>query len=273
MLDSITVVTITRERPHLLVRAIRSVRLQDYSGQIIHTIIVDDCGATAKMLTEGNYPTSQSFTWRLAQRRVGESSGPTRLARLRNSAVNVTETAWICFLDDDNEFEREHLSSLVACAIRTRSPAVHSHRKLFYSDGRPYLERNMPWKRCREERERIYCELRSKGIFTEGSNIVKDRADPKSHPDPARMVDMGEWLFRRELLIRFPFCEEYSYDDWLEVTPEDKKLLHTLVDHSVPIVSTCKPTLKYYLGGYSNRFAIDRSGGKWPRPANEDGCI
>lgn len=260
MLDPITVVTITRERPHLLARAITSVRSQDYHGVINHEIVVDGCAATAKMLAEANYRTNETFSWSLAVRQPNDISGPARLARLRNSAVTRTNTKWISFLDDDNEFERNHLSSLVDCALRSGCAAVHSHRKLFHADGRPYLEQHMPWKRCRREGERIYYDLCAKGVFTKGSNIVRDRADPKNHPDPARMVDMGEWLFQRELLFKFPFCEEYSYEDWLNIIPEDNKLLQTLVEHEIPIASTCQPTLKYYLGGYSNCFNTNVSG-------------
>jgi len=51
-MDSITVITVTRNRPQLLERAILSVRSQDYPGHVMHLIIVDDCNQTVHALEE-----------------------------------------------------------------------------------------------------------------------------------------------------------------------------------------------------------------------------
>jgi hypothetical protein len=72
------------------------------------------------------------------------------------------------------------------------------------------------------------------------------------------MVDTSEWLFERDLLLQIRFCEEYSYEDWVEVRPEDNKLLRSLVAEGVPIACTHAPSLRYYLGGYSNAFSRRR---------------
>lgn len=255
MLPSTAVITITRGRPALLGRAIASVGAQTYAGPITHRILVDDCPATASMLTKLVEAPGSAFEWQFVPRVEHDLDGPARLARLRNMAVRDAASDYVAFLDDDNEFEPNHLGSLVAGALVTGSRAVHSWRRLYQADGTPYLEPRMPWKRDSDEGKRLYQELRTKGVYVPGSNVVRDRADPQGHPDPARTVDMGEWLFDRTLLLEFPFPEHYSHQDWLDVIPEDNKLLQSLIDHNVRIVSTRLPTLRYYLGGYSNAFS------------------
>ncbi len=249
--DAITVITVTRDRLHLLKRAIESVQRQDHDGSIKHLIIIDDCSRT-KTFLESSYDLCAEIEWHWISRNPWEVSGPGRLAKLRNYAVDAANTKWISFLDDDNEFESNHLSSLVACARHTKCEAIHSYRRLFCQDGTPYLEQRWPWSRDRTEGIRIYQELCLKGVLQPGSNIERDRCDPLGYPDPTRIVDTGEWLLARKLLLSFPFCEEYTYDDWINITTEDDKLLQTLVEEQIPIVCTEKPTLKYYLGGYSN---------------------
>lgn len=260
--ENITVITITRGRPNYLQRAAESVQRQDYQGSITHYILIDDCTSTRSFVEERRSFGGQ-VEWHLMPRMPGERSGPSRLAKLRNYAVQEAKTKWISFLDDDNEFEDNHISSLVECAIVTGSEAVHSQRKLFLPDGRPYLECIWPWSRDINERLEIYQQLCQQGVLEPGSNIEKDRCDPLEHPDPVRIVDTSEWLLRRSLLERYPFNDEYTYEDWANITTEDDKLLQQLVRERIPIYSTKKPTLKYYLGGYSNSFDVDQLPNAW----------
>lgn len=257
MEPSITVITITRGRPHLLKRAMASMAGQLYEGPVSHLILVDDCPATASMLTSIADSSSSLFEWIHVGRTHVSVDGPSQLAPLRNLAVRLATSTYIAFLDDDNEFEPNHLATLANCAAVSGCRAVHSWRRLFLPDGAAYLEPRMPWKRDPEEGRRLYQELCAQDVFEVGSNMVRDRVDPKGHPNPARMVDMGEWLFERTLLLEFPFCEQYTYQDWLAVIPEDNKLLSMLVESGIPIASTEQATLRYYLGGYSNSFSTE----------------
>ncbi len=225
-------------------------------------IVIDHCLKTRIFLEENRDLPNTMWHW--MPREHKEKSGPKRLAKLRNYAVQMAETArWISFLDNDNEFEPNHLSSLVACTIRTGCEAVHSQRKLFWSDGTPYLKQRWPWSRDEVKSRQIYRELCIKGVLRPGSNIEQDRCDPLEHPNPVRIVDTGEWLFERSLLIRYPFCEEYTHEDWVSITTEDDKLLQCLVENRVPIASTKTPTLRYYLGGYSNTFEDNQLPNVW----------
>ena len=52
MNDTITVLTVTRQRPDLLQRAIHSVKQQDYQGAIQHLILIDGCMKSYRMLEQ-----------------------------------------------------------------------------------------------------------------------------------------------------------------------------------------------------------------------------
>ena len=118
-MDGITVITLSRNRPVLLKWCTASVQNQDYAGKIQHLILVDNCWETASFLKE-EYQSRQHLTWMLRGRNLDESSGPIHLARLRNLGIRMAETAWICFLDDDNEYEPFYLSKLIEVRKKIR---------------------------------------------------------------------------------------------------------------------------------------------------------
>lgn len=248
----VTVVTVTRRRPELLERCIRSVAGQDYRGTLRHLIVVDDCSETASFLAglEGN---GQGRLRRiLAKRHASESSGPPRLAKLRNLAAKRVDTTWTAFLDDDNEYEPHHIASLVDCAATTGCPAVHSHRQLLYFEGGPFLEARWPWRRAAEEARACYRELVAAGVLEAGSNIVRDRVDASKLGGGIMLVDTSEWLIRTEVLRQVGIPNQFSYEDWVQNLAEDDKLVAALVAAGVKIGCSKQPSLKYYLGGYSN---------------------
>jgi glycosyltransferase involved in cell wall biosynthesis len=246
----VTVITLTRSRTALLARAIASVERQEpFGGPLEHLVLVDDCEETRRSLAASDLP--PSLRWRFFRRENLPESLVPRLARLRNLGVRLARTRWIAFLDDDNEFEPGHLATLVACARATGSPAVHSWGRIFHRDGSPYLEPRIPWAFDPVEAERQHAELCAAGVWENGSNLLRDRADPRDHPNPVRSVDTGMWLFERSLLLRFPFPERYSAEDWATMTTEDDKLMELLIDHDVPVACTRLATFRYYVGGYS----------------------
>lgn len=85
------------------------------------------------------------------------------------------------------------------------------------------------------------------------SNIVRDVFDPIEKVNGIRSVDMGAWLFKTSLLKKVPFIETYSEEDEREMRTEDDKLNHCLAQMGIETGTTALPTLKYYLGGYSNK--------------------
>lgn len=255
MANIITVITLSRKRLEKLLNAIRSVGEQEIAQSIHHIILIDDCAKTREGLNKLKYTGENTLEWKMLPRPGNSINTPARVAFLRNYGINKAKTKWISFLDDDNEFEPNHLSSLLECIQQSGVQAAHSWRKIFNKDGTPYLEERMPWCRSKSKGKEIYQDLKRKGLFIENSNTIADRADPLSAPDRAQMVDMGEWLFSKKLLLAYPFKENYSHEDFVNMIPEDNKLLQALMEGEIKISSTKLPTLRYYLGGYSNAFS------------------
>ena len=256
MSQSITVITITRSRPEKLERAIRSVQRQVCEHPWRHLVLVDDCRKTARMLSAWQ-ALPASVEWRYEQRQAGERSGPGRSSKIRNIGVQRADSRWIAFIDDDNEWETDHLQTLVACAVASGVRAVHSHLQAFHPDGSPYLDPVFPWARETQAGREIYRKMVDQGVYTPGSNIFKDRADPPGTADPVRSVDTGEWLLARDLLLEVPFRTDFDAEDAANLISEDDKLLNDLIERAEPIACTHRATLIYYLGGYSNNFSRD----------------
>ena len=265
--DAVTVITVTRGRPDFLCRAMRSVRDQDCENSIRHVIVVDDDEAAylpvADRAAVDTATPDRSVEWYFERRGTADVPGPPLLARLRNRAVALAATPLVAFIDDDNVFDRNHVSSLVRCMQKTGCPAVHSQMRLVRRDGSPYLEKVSPWKREITAAVARYTELRRHCVYVPWSNVVRDQAHPRDMPGQVQSVDTSEWLFTRELIRTIPFPEVFTDEDWLNMTGEDNKLLAALVAADIPIASTHMPTLNYTLGGYSNDFRHDIVEGEW----------
>jgi len=195
-----------------------------------------------------------TITWRWMARTPEEHSGPGRVGKLRNYGVQLADSTWIAFLDDDNEWTKDHLDGLLCRANETGSRAVHSQRMLLNRDGTPYLEARMPWAHDPQEGQRRYQTLYTKGVVSPGSCIMRDRVDPFDHPDPVQSVDTSEWLLMRELLLEVPFHTDFTALDECEAYGEDDYLLADLITRRELIACSNRPSLLYYLGGFSNNF-------------------
>ena len=255
-MNSVTVITLTRNRPGLLKRAVSSVQNQVCETSIRHFILVDNCEKTRDILTRWK-TVPPNVKWWYVEREADEKSGPGRSAKLRNFGVRQADSPWISFLDDDNEFKTDHLGTLLACAGKTGHRMVHSHRSLYYRDGKPFLEERSPWYPDIDEGIQAYRELRQRGVFVPGSNVMRDIFDPLGTPDPIISVDISEVLMRRELLLEVPFPEAYSQSEGEQHTGEDDKLFWKLHSLGEPVSCTYEATLNYFLGGYSNEFTSD----------------
>jgi glycosyltransferase involved in cell wall biosynthesis len=269
--DPIGVVTLTRRRPDLLRRAMASVYAQDYAGEIEHVIVVDDDAASVLVVRDSPVRRGLRLRAHLVRRPPAERDEPPgdrrrvypRLSRLFNAGVRVSSATWVAFLDDDNEYEPDHLSSLVACAVANGANAVHSGRTMLWPDGSPYRREVWHTVADPEEGARIFQLMCDRGVWVRGTNTLLDRADPVRttslrpssvvrDDDPVLLVDQSVWLIRRELLLRVPIPETFTDQEHTMNTAPDDKLLAVLLDAGVPIFSTRRPTVRYYLGGVSN---------------------
>lgn len=278
--DTIGVVTVTRGRPRLLRRAMDSVYAQDFAGPVEHVIVIDeeDPETAAAALAAPTRP-GLRVTVHAQPRPPAERDEPPgdkrrvypRLSRLFNTGVRISTADWIAFLDDDNEYEPDHLSSLLECAREHGVQVAHSGRTMWYADGAPYLDEAWHTVTDPAEAARIYDVMCAKGVRVRGTNILLDRADPRvpggafrtsstmRAEDPVCLVDQSVWLVRRDLLLRLPIPETFTDAEHEANTAPDDKLLRTLQDNDVPMVATDRPTVRYYLGGVSNRVTRPRA--------------
>ncbi|MGH3620558.1 MAG: glycosyltransferase [Sciscionella sp.] len=234
-------------RPATLLRCIWSVEAQCYDGPIEHVFVIDDCPAACRLLDQQQPHGTRQMHYVL--RTAQDADGPARLAYLRNLAVDVSTHDLIAFIDDDNEWEPDHLASLVA-ARRSADSFSHSERRLFYAGGHPFVAPEFPWKRDVITRRALYARYVELGAVTPGDNIWRDRVDL-----PDTCVDLGEWLLPRQFVLGVQFDLAYSLADWQNILVEDGKLARKINASGLPIISTKRPTLRYYLGGYSNNFS------------------
>ncbi len=250
--EGVTVLTLTRERPDFLERAIRSVSRQRCEVPVRHLVLVDDCLRTKESLARQR-ELPPHVTWEYIPRPEGTVSGQGRAAFLRNLGVRMVGSKWVAFLDDDNEFERDHLQHLMACMRESGCRAVHSWLKIYYRDGRPFVEERDPWTQDPVESRDVFKRMVEKGVRIPGSNIYMNDIDTIDNVDPSIFVDTNEWLLDRGLLLEVPFPEHYSEHDLTRMITEDHKFFSELVSNRICISCSRQPTVRYYLGGYSNR--------------------
>ncbi len=273
--EPVTVITLTRGRPSLVRRAIDSVMAQDYEGLIVHVVVIDECARSAAALaaveTGGGQPGMRRLRVVATTRLWGEqgAAGASRrsvygrMGRLINSVAATATTHWITLLDDDNEYEPDHLRTVVGAANAAGAPAAHSWRRIFNADGSPYLEARFPWIDDERRAAATYRALRERGVWVAGTNILRDRAGPMiggvfrnsviARPcDPVQLVDHSSWLVRRDVFVRHALPESYSQDSIDRGDCPDDMLLLNLLRAGVPIVSSMNASVRYYLGGISN---------------------
>jgi glycosyltransferase involved in cell wall biosynthesis len=258
MAPLITILTVTR-RIEALDRCIDSVQNQHYDGPLVHQLVVDGNEAITSHLAKRAKDSRIPIQWLYVSRDVHDSDGPARLAVLRNQAVELAESEYVAFLDDDNEWEPTHLHSLWSTIEEQSVDIAHSERKLFHHDGSPYLTEEFPWGRDEVSRRAIYAYCLEAGIMERGSNVVHDRMEMRF-----TWIDLGEWLFRREFLIANPFETRYSLWDWYNLNVEDQSLPRAIFESRLSVASTKQSTLHYFLGGYTTKF--DGDGVVWRRP-------
>lgn len=258
MAPLITVLTVTR-RMEALDRCINSVQDQEYGGPLVHQFVVDGNDSIVSHLAKQAKDSRVPIQWTYMPRTAADSDGPARLAVLRNKAVELAESNYVAFLDDDNRWEPVHLQSLWSTITDHRVDIAHSERKLFHQDGSPYLSEEFPWGRDELSRRAIYAYCLVAGIMERGSNVVHDRLEMRF-----TWVDLGEWLFRRNFLLANPFETHYSLWDWYNLNVEDQSLPRAIFESGLSIGSTKQATLHYFLGGYTTKFEGD--GAVWRRP-------
>ena len=112
-------------------RALRSVALQDYEGAISIFVLGDNCRAAQEIPRDLSRTAGLRLTeWSLSGDKELESLPEvSRVAFLRSAALRFVDSRYVCFLDDDNWWEPNHLSSLYAIFRERPVRAAHQSAK------------------------------------------------------------------------------------------------------------------------------------------------
>ena len=249
----LSVVTLSSRGPGYIKRAIQSVSIQDHKGPKEIIIIGDNPRWHPKLLASlstkrlaircFNIQTDQHF-----------ASLPTvkRVSRLRNIALTLIEGDYFCFLDDDNQWEKNHIRTLLTTLQQHGGQAAHSWRYLRDGKGNAWIANRFPW-RCEPARaKQLFRKFTAAGMLSTSEPIFRDSAIAVVDGEDVGAVDMGAWLFSRALIDLVRFETEYSPWEIRNSVTEDDKLLTRLKKRNVPIACSKTATLNYCLGGYSN---------------------
>jgi glycosyltransferase involved in cell wall biosynthesis len=250
----VTVITPTRGRLDALRTAMASVRSQGL-GNVEHIVVGDDCPVLAspdvRASLEAAFPTARVSNVPSATPMV--TYRPARTARVRNIGIASARGEFIAHLDDDNSYEPDHLATLIA-TLRDSPAAVaaHSWRRLCDPRGGAYLPagRN-PWIPDPAASARNYAELADSGVFSSGSNVMRDRISGRRGQE-FFLVDTSELLVRACFHLSCPFRTEYTTAEMADGLCEDRAWCIDVILAGHSIVRSRRATLRYTMGGYSN---------------------
>jgi hypothetical protein len=238
----IDVVVITRGERETLAVALTSVGRQDVDAEIRLTVWVD-----ADRLPAVDVPCS---VVQVARDDTLPKDPFARIAALRDLAASRCTGDFVAFLDDDNEWAAEHLSTLLD-ATRGGRPLAHSWRILVGPDGDPVTVDWFPWLAASEAAQARLDQLHHAGVMSTDSPVVKDRAIIDGVTGMPGMVDMGEWLFDREVLRLLRFSRARTPEEVEARHGEDDTILEQIHRLEIPVGCTARATLRYRLGGMS----------------------
>lgn len=249
----LSVVTLSSRGPQYVKRAIQSIAAQDFKGPKEIIIIGDNPRWRPEILA---YLTTKQLTIRCFNIQTDKhfASLPTvkRVSRLRNIALTLVEGDYFCFLDDDNQWEKNHLSTLFTALQQHGRQAAHCWRNLLDRKGNPWIATCFPW-RCEPDRaKQLFRKFTAAGMLSTSEPIFRDSACAVVDGEDVSAVDMGAWLFSGGIIDLVRFETEYSHWEIRNSVTEDDKLLARLKDGGIPIACSKTATLNYYLGGYSN---------------------
>jgi glycosyltransferase involved in cell wall biosynthesis len=245
----VSVITPSRNRTEALLRAVTSVKNQDYSR--VEHVIIGDSHPTLPVLESKISGINRKARVKNLDTPLEIFYPAQRASIARNYGISIAKGDYIAHLDDDNQIEPDHISSLVSTLERCEADAAHSWRKLFTSDGKPFRVTAYPWAMNPYLADYIFNQFVKAGICVPMTNHIRDQMlTPEG--DPVLHVDSSEWLIRREVHDRIRFPEKYTLRQMIQHQTEDFMLATAFHLNNIKVVCSKRATLSYYLGGYSN---------------------
>lgn len=208
----VSVVIPTRNRAHLILRAVRSALAQTFN--LIEVIVVVDGPdeTTVKALAQIDDPKLKIVL-------LAESVGG---AGARNVGVNQAQGLWIAFLDDDDEWLTQKLEKQIEVASRSRYtfPVVSSRLIARTLKGDFIWPRRLP----------SAAEAVSEYLFTRNS-LFKGEA----------VIQTSTLFTKRELLVQHPFKKEllkHQDTEWILRVSNLENVKIEFVDEPLTIWNT-----------------------------------
>jgi glycosyltransferase involved in cell wall biosynthesis len=176
----------TRDRSHLILRAVRSALAQTFDSIEVVVVIDGPDEATVRALLGVRDPRLKILT---LPARVGPADA-------RNAGVNEAQGAWIAFLDDDDEWFPHKLEVQIGAARHSRytSPVITSR----------FVARTRRGEFVRPKRLMTFSEPLSEYLFTR-----------KPFFQRPGYIHTSMLLTERALLNKVPFESElWNHEDW-----------------------------------------------------------
>lgn len=252
--QGITVIILYKGREKFIEDAIQSVFNQDIDAKIQILIICDN--VSYKPRHKKNSKTQIEVLSLMNNGYFKDKPIVYRVSMLRNLSLDFAKYQYIAFLDDDNYWASNHLSSLYNLMNSSNFLGVHSWRRLIDQNNKPWIPTKFPWiSSSQKESDELYEIYIQAGLLNNKNNILKDTGYIHWKEKDFGTVDMGAWLFNKKLFDLIRFETSYTQSDINLMATEDDKLLKRIKELSIEFTSSHLPTLYYRLGGYSNCYS------------------
>lgn len=261
----ISVITVTRikGRESSLLRCVSSVALQDYSGEVEYILVIDEEKLDSHF---GGKLYAHNPRLRVVEVNTSRYTADfqpfysvSRIGFLRNIGIEHCNGTYIGYLDDDNAFCANHLSSLAALLeSNSETDIAYSWRYLFWADGSPFVQDRYPWTpnaRLAHSKERlsehIYNELVAAGIRIAGRNLQRDTVLTIGG-EPVYTVDTSEMLVRANVHESHKWVTRFTWREMVSDYSDDYAFVKNCHESGVLFACSGQATLEYYFGGVSN---------------------
>lgn len=251
---AVTVVTPTVDGIDELTRAMDSVRRQ-HGPVVQHVVVADDSAVLADNRT--CRALVRRFPRALVIRHCSEAGAstylPARTAVVRNLGIELATAPLVAHLDDDNEYEPDHLQGLVA-ALKADPVAsiAYSWRRLVGPDGQEHdPEGRNPWFEDEDESRRFFEMQRRHGIFGAEGGVMRDLPQAPDGNDLCHL-DSSELLVPAAVHRRLRFRTVFTEEEQADRLCEDRAFCIDAIRLGLRFACSRRASLRYHLGGYSN---------------------
>lgn len=213
--------------PGDLEKSLSSIRRQSFNGSLRLTVL-------------GNAPVAlniENADYVVDPAAHGSTSKAGLLLRKRQWCIANAKADLVCFLDDDNWWDRDHLQSLFNALGQGDAWAAYGWRTLWDQRGAPYVTPGDPW--ARRSSQRAGSHLYDLGIRRRGSNQFHDVLYEAPIEGYYGCIDLGSWLGSVAFWRRFMFHNlDADYG-------EDDMICKMVWDAEIAIAATRRATLNY----------------------------